>query len=133
MSSPSEDAACRKVLVIKPPYETIPVGFAYVLACLEDCKTPFDFIDTTFSGTDYESILKDNDYFAVATGGLVGQYRFFMDVVRQVRRSNPALPVIFGGNITKDMRPDFLFDKIGIDYGILGEAETALPPLLECL
>lgn len=46
---------------------------------------------------------------------------------------NPELPIIIGGNITKDIRPDFLFDKIGIDFGIIGEAETSLPFLVDAL
>lgn len=123
----------KKLLIIKPPYRTFPVGFAYVLACLESNDIPFDFIDTAIQSSDYRKILRKNDYLAVASGGLLGHYDFFSDIVHQVRTISPNLPIILGGNITKDINSDYLFDKIGIDYGILGEAETSLPYLIDTL
>lgn len=121
-----------KILVIKPPYSTFPVGFAYVLACLEEHKVPFDFIDVEF-GHKYKKLLKKDDYFAVATGGLIGHFDFFHEIIQHVHKVRPGLPVIIGGNITKDIRPDFLIDKMGADFGIVGEAETSLPYLLDAL
>lgn len=123
----------KKLLVIKPPYRSFPVGFAYVLACLESNDIQFDFIDTSIQSSDYRKILRKNDYLAVASGGLIGHFDFFQEVVRQVRTISPDLPIILGGNITKDINSDFLFDKIGIDYGIVGEAETSLPYLINTL
>ena len=122
----------NKLLLIKPPYSTFPVGFAYVLSCLELHKVAFDFIDTEF-GYNYKRQLKRNDYFAVATGGLIGQFNFFREITYQAHKINPELAVIIGGNITKDIRPDFLLDKIGADFGIVGEAETSLPYLIDVL
>jgi len=122
----------NKILVIKPPFDAFPIGFAYVLSCLVAHKVPFDFIDTEF-GHNYRKLLKKNDYFAVATGGLIGQFNFFREVACAVRKINPELPIIIGGNITKDIRPDFLIDKIGATFGIVGEAETSLPYLIDAL
>jgi anaerobic magnesium-protoporphyrin IX monomethyl ester cyclase len=122
----------KKVLIIKPRYRTFPVGIAYVLSCLESNRMPFDFVDMDLE-PDYQKKLRSDDYLAVATGGLIGQFDFFCDVVNEVRNARPDLPVILGGNITKDIRPDFLFDKIGIDYGIIGEAETCFPDLLNAI
>lgn len=122
----------QRLLVIKPPYSTFPVGFAYVLSCLERENVPFDFIDAEF-GNGYRKLLKKNNYSAVATGGLIGHFNFFQNIVSDVRKINPKLPVIIGGNITKDIRPDFLLDKIGADFGVVGEAETSLPFLLKAL
>lgn len=123
----------KKLLIIKPPYRTFPVGFAYVLSCLESNNIPFDFIDTAIEYPNYERILKKNDYFAVASGGLIGHFDFFCEIVRNVRKIRPDLPIILGNNITKDINPDFLFDKMGIDYGIIGEAETSLPYLIDII
>lgn len=120
----------KKLLVIKPPYSTFPVGFAYVLSCLESNNIPFDFIDTELR-QEYKGLLRKNYYFAVATGGLIGHFNFFREITNNVRKINPELPIILGGNITKDIRPDFIFDKIGVDYGIIGEAETSLPYLID--
>ncbi|MCX5809907.1 MAG: radical SAM protein [Proteobacteria bacterium] len=122
----------EKILVIKPQYKTFPVGFAYVLACLETNNVPFDFVDTDLE-PDYAKRMRNNDYLAVATGGLIGQFSFFCDVANTVRKIKPDLPVILGGNITKDIQPGFLFDKIGADYGIVGEAETSLPYLINAI
>ena len=122
----------NKVLIIKPPYDTFPVGFAYVLSCLENHGIPFDFIDTEF-GHSYKKLLRKNNYFAVASGGLIGHFNFFREIAYRVSKINPKLPVIIGGNITKDIRPDFLLDKIGADFGIVGEAETSLPYLISTL
>ncbi|MBM3251502.1 MAG: radical SAM protein [Candidatus Omnitrophica bacterium] len=122
----------KKILVIKPPYDTFPIGFAYVLSCLENHKIPFDFIDTEF-GYSYKNNLKKKKYFAVASGGLIGQFNFFREIAQQLKKVRPKLPFIIGGNITKDIRPDFLLDRIGADFGIVGEAETSLPYLLSCL
>lgn len=122
----------NKILVIKPPYTSFPIGFAYVLSCLENHNIPFDFIDTEF-GHSYKKLLKKNDYFMVATGGLIGHFDFFREVGHHVRKTNPALPFIIGGNITRDIRPDFLLDKIGADFGIIGEAETSFPYLIDAL
>jgi anaerobic magnesium-protoporphyrin IX monomethyl ester cyclase len=120
----------NKILIIKPKYKTFPVGIAYVLACLEQKHISFDFIDIDLQ-PDYVKLLKNNDYCAVATGGLIGHYKFFCEVIANVRKFNPKVPVILGGNIVKDIRSDFLLDKIGADYGIIGEGETSLPGLID--
>lgn len=78
-------------------------------------------------------MLKRNNYFAVASGGLIGFYRFFQQLVNIVRKYDSNLPFILGGNITKDADDDFLFNKIGIDFGVLGEAETAFPGLINAI
>jgi anaerobic magnesium-protoporphyrin IX monomethyl ester cyclase len=109
----------EKILVIKPPHRMFPLGMAYVLACLENHGIEFDFIDANF-GNDYKKLIKKNDYYAVATGGLISQYKFFNDVSRSVHEISPDIPVILGGGVTKDMPSAFLFDKLRITYGIIG-------------
>lgn len=123
----------KKLLVIKPPFQAFPIGIAYVLSCLERNNIQFDFIDTSLNYLDLRKNLRHDDYLAVATGGLIGQLDFFHDVVRQARTTRPELPIILGGNIVKDIKADFLFDKIGVDYGIVGEAETSLPYLVDAI
>jgi anaerobic magnesium-protoporphyrin IX monomethyl ester cyclase len=122
----------EKILVINPPGDFFPLGMAYVLACLESHGIDFDFADAKF-GNEYKKLLKKNDYYAVATGGLMFHYRFYDEVFRSVREMRPDIPVILGGNITKDMQSEFLFDKLHITYGIVGEAETSLPFLIDAI
>jgi anaerobic magnesium-protoporphyrin IX monomethyl ester cyclase len=122
----------EKILVINPPRRMFPLGMAYVLSCLESHGIDFDFIDANF-GNDYRKLIKKNDYYAIATGGLVSEYNFFNEVSRTVREKSPDIPLILGGGITKDLRHEFLFDKLHYTYGIIGEAETSFPFLLHAL
>ncbi|MDD5687484.1 MAG: radical SAM protein [Elusimicrobia bacterium] len=125
----------KKLLVVKPPYWHVPLGIAYVLSCLERNNIQFDFIDTTFVDPDYDKILKKNNYLAFAVGGLNADFEFIYTTIRKIRSIQPGLPVILGGNITKDINHHILFDKdkLGIDFGIVGEAETSLPHLVNRL
>jgi radical SAM superfamily enzyme YgiQ (UPF0313 family) len=122
----------EKILVVSPPSRFFPMGMAYVLACLERHGIDFDFTDAQL-GNDYKKLLKKNNYAAVATGGLTFHYKFFRDVFESARRRNSEIPVILGGNITKDMQTKFLFDKLHTTFGIVGEAETSLPFLLDAI
>jgi anaerobic magnesium-protoporphyrin IX monomethyl ester cyclase len=122
----------KKILVIKPPYRMFPLGMAYVLSSLEKHGIDFDFTDANF-GNDYKKLLKKNDYDAVATGGLISSFAFFNEVSRFARHIGLQVPLILGGGVTKDMRPEFLFDKLHFTYGIIGEAETSFPFLIEAL
>jgi radical SAM superfamily enzyme YgiQ (UPF0313 family) len=122
----------NKILVIKPPHRMFPLGMAYVLASLENHGIDFDFTDAEF-GDEYKKLIKKNDYCAVATGGLISHFRFFLDVSRFVREVRPGTPIILGGGITKDLPSAFLFDKLHVTYGIVGEAETSFPFLVDAL
>lgn len=131
--------ARKKLLVLCPScpgWPEWPLGMAYVLACLERIGTPFDFIDLTTT-EDWESVVRkrlaSTRYLAVATGGLISFHRFFRRLRELVRRHAPGCPLILGGNIVKDANNELLFDDIGIDYGIYGEAETSLPRFLPAL
>ncbi len=125
----------RKLLIIKPPYAHIPVGIAYVLSCLERNGIPFDFIDTLLTKPNYTKLLRKNNYLAFATGGLIANFNFIAQAIKIIRSIKPDLPIIVCGNIIKDTNPNFLFDKgiMGIDFGIMGEAETSLPYLIDKL
>jgi radical SAM superfamily enzyme YgiQ (UPF0313 family) len=125
-----------KLLVIKPPYDAWPVGFAYVLSCLEENGIPFDFIDSSNTQNFRQNVknrLANNDYFAVASGGLIGFCYFFKEIAQMIRKYHRGIPLIIGGNITKDASNELLFDYIGINFGVLGEAETSLPGLINAI
>jgi len=125
-----------KLLIVKPDYNAWPIGYAYVLACLESNDIPFDFIDLARSPhriKDVEIMLETNSYLAVASGGLIGFYGFFKQLADITHKHNPNMLFILGGNITKDSSDSFLFNKIGIDFGIIGEVETSLPGLINAL
>lgn len=125
----------KKLLLVKPPYWHMPLGLAYVMRSLEKNNIPFDFVDTAAYPVNLEKTVRKGNYFAIATGGLSADHNFFRKFIKIVRETKPNLPIILGGNVTKDTNPDILFDKsmLGIDYGIIGEAETALPSFISKL
>lgn len=129
------DTPRRKILLVKPPYRHLPLGLAYVLACLEQNDIPFDFIDTCVTKPNYRKLFRNNNYLAFAIGGLISNREAISETIRTVRTLAPDLPIIMGGNITRDVSPDILFDRelMGMDFGIIGEAETSLPFLIEAL
>ena len=125
-----------RILIIKPLYDAWPVGYAYVLACFEANGIPFDFIDSSRSKNWVQEVvikLKHNDYLAVAMGGLIGFHETFKTAVNLVRKYSPGTPFILGGNIIKDASDRLLFEIIGIDFGIIGEAETSIPQFMHTL
>lgn len=125
-----------RLLIIKPDYDSWPMGFAYVLACLESHGIPFDFVDASRSDDwkeDVARLLESNRYVAAASGGLIGFYAFFKEVRDLVKRCQPRLPFVLGGNITRDASDRLLFGHIGADYGLQGEAEKTLPALVGAL
>ena len=123
----------RKVLLIKPEYRFFPIGLAYVMAEMERNSIPFDFVDSSYQKANYESLLRRNRYLAVASGGLVGDFPFFLTLSKQIKNFGNNMPFILGGNITQSVKPDILFNRLGIDYAVLGEAETAFTGLLHRL
>lgn len=135
----NNDPARKKLLVLCPScpgWPEWPLGMAYVLACLERIGTPFEFIDLTTT-TDWEAVVRKRlvsaKYLAVATGGIISFHRFFRRLRELVRQHAPSCPLILGGNIVKDANDELLFDDIGADYCIFGEAETSLPRFLPAL
>lgn len=123
----------KKLLLVKPHYYHIPIGFAYVLATLEKHGFSYDFFDLALTKLNLNRELAAGKYYAAATGGLVSDYRFFHEFIKACKKTAPELPVILGGNITNCLSDDLLFHRLGADYAIQGEAETALPALLRHL
>jgi len=130
----------QEVLVVNLDYSgwpEWPVGMAYVLACLEKHGVPFDFVDCTTTDN-HDKVLRNKlsrgeKYLAVLSGGLIGYYRAFRSMVRMVKDLAPGTPFVLGGHIVKDGNDKLLFETIGVDYGILGEAEASLGPFLHAL
>jgi len=119
-----------------PGWPEWPVGMAYVLACLERHAIPFDFTDVSTTPNWEREVrrkLAGQDYLAVASGGLISFHRFFRRLAELTRENAPGTPFLLGGNIIKDANDELLFEFIGMDYGILGEAETSLPGFLDAL
>lgn len=120
----------KKLLLIKPPYNFFPMGLAYVMATLRHHQIPYDFVDLLFPTHDWQQRLAQDDYFAVASGGLIGDRHDIIKIIKEVRAIAPAIPFIIGGNITFDLPRHLLFKLLPADYAVIGEAEETFPELL---
>ena len=124
----------KKLLLIKPSYEHTPIGMAYVMGVLQKEGISFDFHDMNLNRNKcIQDVINNEDYFCVATGGLVGDFHDICKIIWESKKTNPNIPVILGGGITNDVVPDLLFKTMPVDYAVRGEAETALPGLLKVL
>ena len=126
----------KKVLLIKPPFQFIPIGMGYVLSCLERAGIPVDFLDMHRPAMPVEHYMDKvaaGEYLAVATGGFVYGINWFREIMAKLKTLSPSTPVILGGNITKNARMDILLDKLPLDFAVVGEAESGFPQLLQAL
>ncbi|MFH1673072.1 MAG: radical SAM protein [Pseudomonadota bacterium] len=123
-----------KVLLIKPDYCYFPIGFAYIVTALERAEIPYKFIDCYLDpNPDLNTILTEENYIAVATGGLIGNYTFFRNLFATIKKIAPSIPRILGGNITIDLNTARLLAKIPADFLVIGEGDITFPLLLERL
>jgi radical SAM superfamily enzyme YgiQ (UPF0313 family) len=126
----------KKVLLVKPPFQFIPIGMGYVVACVERAGMSVDFLDTHRPAMPMEHYLRKaaaGEYLAIGTGGFVYGINWFREMLAKLRTLAPRTPLVLGGNITKNVRMDLLLDKLPIDFAVLGEAETAFPQLLRAI
>ncbi len=121
----------KKVLVIKPDYNYFPIGIAYVIGSLVRSGIEFDYVDGfLYPEHDYRKQLSENDYLAVATGGLTGSWTFFTRLFKHIKSIRPDMHCILGGNITRDTNNGVIFDSMPVDTLVVGEAEETFPELL---
>ena len=126
----------KKVLLIKPPFQFIPIGMGYVLSCLDRAGIPVDFLDMHRPALSVDSCMSKlaaGEYLAVGTGGFVYGINWFREMFAQLRSLSAQTPLILGGNITKNVRMDILLNRLPIDFAIVGEAESSFPQLLQAL
>lgn len=126
----------KKVLVIKPPFQFIPIGMGYVLSCLERAGIPVDFLDMhrpAMPVDHYMNKVAAGEYLAVGTGGFVYGINWFREMLGQLRSLSADTPLILGGNITKNTRMDILLNRLPLDFAVVGEAESSFPDLLRAI
>ncbi len=152
-----------KTLLLIPPSFLFPMGPAYVASALEQAGYSFDiyaflydnrswFRDGTHETAadcddsdafhwipaanaigELRSIIHQRQYDYILTGGLVGFFRWFYDVLPSLKGYSSGSRLILGGGMTKDVAAETLFRNLPIDYALAGEAETNLGGLLDCL
>lgn len=139
----------KKIILIsanrhKDPYPVYPLGLSYLKSYLEntlpdfqveiidcnlvdmgqlashiECKNP-DYIGISFRNVDGANSLKEGNFLA--------GYKEIVDVVRKHSKA----PLIIGG-AGFSIFPSLFMEKMGADYGIVGEGEESLRQLIEKL
>ena len=124
----------KKVLLVKTTYDFMPLGKGYVMSMLEKNNIDFDFWDMLRPQKDekfYLNNLENDEYILVATGGFVFNLNDFIEVSRKCKKANSSVPILLGGNITRNIRPEKLFKYVNVDYIYLGEAEASFVEFLK--
>ncbi len=120
----------KKLLLIAPKLDFVPLNFAYIISSLKDCNIPYDFIDMQFYDGDF-SELDFSSYFAVGTGGLIFSFYKIRDVISSVKKCNADIPIIVGGRVTS--APLRILERLDVDFFVLKDAFPALINLSEQL
>ncbi len=149
----------NKILLIIPPVDLYPLGPAYVASVLESERKGYDVYGFNYNNSAWYKknslkenkeelvsnipannaienlfqIVRDNQYTYILIGGLVGFFRWFHTIIPTIKGLSPNSIVIMGGGITKDLKGSILFEKLGIDYILGGEAETNLSMFINLL
>ena len=123
----------KKLLLISPANNFFPLSCAYVMGVLRRNDIPYQFLDLSLENLDVPRLIHKNEYFAVATGGLVTTFMDAEKIITEFKRHAPDLPAILGGRMTACISMD-MFDKyMPADYIVFGEAELTFIELLEHL
>jgi radical SAM superfamily enzyme YgiQ (UPF0313 family) len=69
---------------------------------------------------------------AIGLSGLSADYLFVRDALSFIRQFAPHTPIILGGGILS-YDPDFIFNTLQPDFGVIGDGEETLILLLEAL
>ena len=124
------------ILIVKTNYVFMPLGIGYVLSILKNRKIEFEFWDMLRPEHEpeyYHKRIKEGKYSLIATGGFVFNFNEFISLTSTCRALNSDVPIILGGNITRNMKPDKIFKYIDVDYIYYGEAEASFVELVDCL
>ena len=122
------------VLLIKPPFNFLPIGLAHVAQALRENGIGYDIVDLSIVPTPkWDTILTSRRYTAVASGGLFGDYATFCTLFTDLHKAHPHIPRILGGPITWDVDCDLLLNHIPADVLVIGEGEVTAPELVHRL
>jgi len=148
-----------KILLIQPPAfcnnmrddmnPNVPLGIAYIAACLEKENYTVKILDAFIEGWDIEERIDDNrlrvglsfqeiiDYIAEYLPDVVGITSMFTaqrknvhDLAKIIRTSFNNITTIVGGAHPTAMPEDVICDE-NIDFAVLGEGENIVLELLE--
>ncbi len=123
------------VLVSKEISYTFPFGYAYLLGYLmekgENVKILFRPEDPNKYEKFVDEIIKLNPLL-VGFGTLYPDIYPVEDIIKILKNRKHSFPIIVGGQMVTPT-PEFITEKTGADYGIIGEGEIILHNLVKAL
>ncbi len=129
------------ILIIIPRYTGgaeaftthLPLGIAYVVSIIEQNGYDVDVLNLDITRGDIkESIIERLDqghYNIVGTGGTAFEFNAISTILSIVKEYDNSIITLLGGRIIfHDVEE--IFSELDADYGIIGDADVALPALL---
>ena len=114
----------------------IPFGIGYISAVLKRAGHTVSIINLNHYAKNYhEKVTEELITFnpkIVATGGLSFSFLQLKHILTFVKKILPKARTIVGGMVITS-QATVVFDKIGADVGVIGEAEETILPLVEIL
>ncbi len=121
------------ILLVKPWGNTwFPIGYAYLVAAWKKAGIRVDFTDLDKDTLETLSAnLQQSTYTAICAGGMVASYNCLKRIMQLAHREAPDVPRVIGGPITTNIPLKYIFNDIGANFAVIGEAEESSVMLLE--
>ncbi|MBF0381331.1 MAG: cobalamin-dependent protein [Magnetococcales bacterium] len=132
-----------KILLIIPKFAEkgfsydLPMGFAYLSAVLRKAghTVAIENLSHYPKGSGQkeiaENILKFNPQI-IGTGGMSFSFNPIKAIIALAKQVCPTAKTVVGGMVVTS-QPEIIYDALGADVGVIGEAEDTIVPLVETL
>lgn len=115
------------------PVVSPAMGMMYVSSYLKEAGFDVSTFNLNHHGLEeLKRLLKQEEFDAVATGGLFGHVTKFAEIFDAVRELNPKAKCILGGPVAT-AHPEFALKALHPDYLVLAEGEQTTADLLRAL
>ena len=112
-----------------------PLGLAYLAAALKGASHEVELIDANALHIDPDEVVKKVAALGPDVVGVTCVTPLFpvvVDICRSLKRLLPKVSTVVGGPQVTIM-PELTMENTAFDYGVEGEAEIALPRLIEAI
>lgn len=130
-----------KIALVNPrfhikAYYFFPLGIGFIAGALEKNRIQYDFYDLHKDWMSIENFISKlssrASYDIVAITGLITSFPNIVELTTAIRVACPKAKIVLGGKITV-LDPQFIFEKIDVDFLVKGEGEVAFLQLIEML
>lgn len=130
-----------KVLLINAPIRLnakpncLPYGLAVIASILREKNHDVEILDINALRLSNDEVIRElqhRQWDVAGVSGLITTYKFQKWIIPELKKMNPAAPVISGGGLATSV-PEFLFANIDVDIAVIGEGEQTMPELLDAI